>query len=66
MNRCPSCRQPSMVMETSIFIETPSLGDLQPRLKTDLPVNEMGTIPAIHQTGISRSHRGKTYLLFFL
>ena len=66
MKRCTSCRQPSVLMETGIFIETPSLDDRQPRLKTNLTDHKMEAIIARHQTGISRSHWGKTYLLFFL
>ena len=44
ITRCPSRHQPSLVTGTSIFIETPSLGHRQPRLKSDSPANEMETI----------------------
>ena len=45
MTKCPSWRQPSMVIETSTFIETPTLGNCQLKLKSDSLDHMMDTIP---------------------
>ena len=44
MDGCPACRQPNMVIETSIFIETPFLSDCEPMIKNDSPAHEMENI----------------------
>ena len=44
-----------MVMETRIFTKTPFLGDCQKKLKNDSLANEVETISARNQTGISKS-----------
>ena len=44
-------------METRIFTKTSSLGDCQKKLKNDSPANEVETIFATNQIGISRSLR---------
>ena len=45
MTKCLSWRQPSMVIESSTFIETPTLGNYQLKLKSDSLDHMMETIP---------------------